>query len=148
MPLSWCLPAVPLKINNCSVSTVKSLEFYSFWSLTLFVTFPSYQADILKTHFCVSTLCYTLLVMDFYSLLWCLCFFLGKLSAESPNMWVLLQTTLPSCRYALLFFFIKQRKTKPATCTKRFKYLFHHLVILDFLSTKFPGKRQISQSNT
>lgn len=69
VPLSRSLPAAPLKINHCSVSMVKSLESYSFLSLTLPATFPSYQTEILKTYFYVSILYYSPLAMDFYSLL-------------------------------------------------------------------------------
>ena len=75
-------------------------------------------------------------------------FLLKSLSARIPTCgsYYRLTTQLPPCLAFL--FFCKTKGNEAATCTKRFEYLFYHLVILDFLSTKFPGKRQISQSNT
>lgn len=68
VPLSWFLSAEPLKVNHCSVSMVKSLEFCSFLSLTLFATFLSYQKENShKTYFYVNKHYYSPLAMDFYS---------------------------------------------------------------------------------
>ena len=105
VPLSCSLPAVPLKINHCSVSTVKSLEFYSFRCLTLFAAFPSYQADMLKTHFYVSTLlpfsCHGFLFLPGMPL-----FLLRSLSARIPTCesYYRLTTQLPRCLAFFLFF--------------------------------------------